>query len=152
MLFMFAASPKSAMAQDASSVDDLAWMSGCWASEGGEKGSGEQWMAPAGNSMLGMSRVVKDGETVGFEFVRIQGTESGGIEFIADPSGQEGASFQMVELSDHEVIFENLGHDFPQRIIYRLMENGNIAASIEGTIEGQLRDVEFPLERAKCPS
>ena len=33
-----------------SSVQDLAWISGCWASVDGEAGSGETWTLPAGGS------------------------------------------------------------------------------------------------------
>ena len=29
----------------------LAWLAGCWASEGAEPGSGEQWMPPAGGTL-----------------------------------------------------------------------------------------------------
>ena len=41
----------AAPATETGSVEDLAWLAGCWASIGGEDGSGEQWTSPAGGTM-----------------------------------------------------------------------------------------------------
>jgi hypothetical protein len=144
--------PSLESARKPASVDDLAWLAGCWASVGGEAGSGEQWTAPAGNTLLGVSRTVQNSETVAYEFLRIRETEAGEIEYIAKPSGQEEATFLMVRLSAGEVVFENSGHDFPQRIIYRLKAGGNLEGRIEGEVKGEVRMVEFPMKRVDCES
>ena len=68
---------------EAASVEDLSWLSGCWASVGAEAGSGEQWMAPAGGTLLGINRSVAGSKTVAHEFMQIRETERGEIEFIA---------------------------------------------------------------------
>ncbi len=133
-------------------IDDLAWLSGCWAAANQEAGSGEQWMPPAGGTMIGVSRSVRDGETVAFEFIRIVEREDGGLEFIASPSGQSTTSFFMLSLSDREVIFENPDHDFPQRIIYRLMSDEDLLGRIEGAIDGTERAVDFPMKKIDCES
>jgi hypothetical protein len=132
------------------SVEDLKWLTGCWASVGGEAGSGEQWTMPAGGTLFGVNRTVRNGKTVAYEFMQIRSTDDGGIEFIARPSGQTGASFQMQVLSEDEVVFENPDHDFPQRVIYRLESPGNLAASIEGNVKGEDRTIDFPMKRVDC--
>jgi len=144
--------PSLASAQESASVDDLAWLAGCWASIGGEAGSGEQWTVPAGNTLFGVSRTVQNSETVAYEFLQIRETEAGEIEYIAKPSGQEEATFLMVRLSEGEAVFENPGHDFPQRIIYRLKTGGKLKARIEGEVKGEARMVEFPMKRVTCES
>jgi hypothetical protein len=136
---------------ESASVEDLGWLAGCWASVGAEAGSGEQWMEPAGGTMLGVNRRVKGSETVAHEFMQIRETVSGEIEFIANPSGQSEAAFVLKRLSEVEVIFENPDHDFPQRIIYRL-KGDDLEGSIEGMTEGELRTVDFPLKRVDCES
>ncbi len=132
------------------SITDLAWLSGCWAATDQDTGSGEQWMPPAGGTMLGMSRTVSDGETVAFEFIRIVSTGDGGLVFIASPSGQNTTGFALVSVTDHEVIFENPDHDFPQRIIYRLLSDEDLLGRIEGTINGTARAIDFPLKKMVC--
>ena len=139
-------------AKEPASVEDLAWLAGCWANVGGEAGSGEQWTVPAGKTLLGVSRTVRNSRTVAYEFVQIRETEAGGIEYIAKPSGQSEATFIMVQISESEVVFENLGHDFPQRIIYRLRAGGDLEARIEGEVEGKVRMVDFPMKRVDCES
>ena len=131
-------------------VADLQWLAGCWSQDGREAGSVEQWMAPAGGTMLGMSRTVSGGNTVAFEYLRITEEEGGWIVLIASPSGQETARFRMVSMGTNEVVFENLEHDFPQRIIYRLIASGKLLGRIEGVVDGAQRSADFPMTRADC--
>lgn len=128
----------------------LAWLAGCWASEKAEPGSVEIWMAPAGGTMLGMSRTVKDGRTLAFEFLQIVAGGEKGLVYVAEPSGQRKTSFVLLRHDEHEVVFENLAHDFPQRVIYRRADGGRLAARIEGLRNGALRGVDFPLRREDC--
>jgi len=133
-------------------IDDLAWLSGCWAAADQEPGSGEQWMPPAGGTMLGVSRSVHDGKTVAFEFTRIAEQDDGKLVFVASPSGQKTSSFSMTSISDREVRFENPDHDFPQRIIYRLISDEELLGRIEGTIDGTEKGVDFPMKKIDCES
>lgn len=130
-------------------VSDLGWLAGCWASRGGEPGSQEQWMAPAGGTLLGMSRTVKNGRTVAWEFLQIRETGSG-LAFVARPSGQEEATFPLLRSGERELVFENLAHDFPQRVVYRLDAQGGLRARIEGMRKGRLDTAEFPMDKVDC--
>lgn len=130
-------------------ITDFAWLAGCWDGSSGGRESLEQWMKPSGQTMLGMSRTVVNGKTVAYEFIQLREQE-GEILYIAKPSGQAEASFKLVQYSNHEAVFENPQHDFPQRIIYRLEKDGSLAAAIEGTSKGKLKRIDFPMKRAKC--
>ena len=145
LIIVAAASPSRAV-----SISDLHWLAGCWASVGGEAGSGEQWMPPAGESLLGVSRTVKKGKTVAYEFLQIREVEPGKIAYIAQPSGQPEATFPLKSAGEREVVFENPEHDFPQRVIYRLEADGVLRAGIEGLSKGQARTVDFPMKKVDC--
>jgi hypothetical protein len=127
-------------------ISDLASMSGSWASMIAEPGSGELWMPPAGGTMLGVSRMIRDGKTVEHEFLRIKETE-GKIVYIACPSGQAETEFTLVSSGRTKAVFEHPAHDFPQRIIYELIPEGNLSAKIEGIIDGKLKAIDFPMKR-----
>ena len=132
-------------------IDSLAWISGCWEQndEAKKRFGSEQWMRPAGNSMIGMSRTVRNGKTVGFEFLRIVQDETG-INYISRPSqNKEETAFKLIKSGPNEAVFENPAHDFPQRIIYRL-DKTNLFARIEGTNNGKVMGIDFPMTRAKC--
>lgn len=130
----------------------LAWLAGCWSAdaEGAEPGSGEQWMPLAGGSLLGMSRTVRQQKTVAFEFMRIAQAADGQVTFFAQPSGKPPVGFPARSLDDTEVVFENLGHDFPQRVIYRFVAPAQLRARIEGLRGGALKRIEFPMVRVSC--
>ena len=132
------------------SIDNFASMAGCW-ERTDKSGSvfSEMWMKPAGNSMMGTGRTVKGGKTVDFEFLRIE-QRTDGIFYVAKPKANaEETPFKLKTSTTNEFIFENLEHDFPQRIIYKL--NGNfMAARIEGTRNGKTMGIDFPSTRTKC--
>jgi hypothetical protein len=132
----------------APNIERLAWLSGCWMQTRPDGLAEEHWMKPSGGSMLGMSRTVRGGRMTEFEFLQIR--EVGGtLAYIAKPSGQPEATFPLKTLADQELVFENLEHDFPQRIIYRRNAEGIVTARVEGTMKGQLRGIDFPF--ARCP-
>lgn len=134
----------------ASDVAALAWMAGCWAPEQGETGSVEHWLPPAGGTMLGMSRTVKKGQTVEFEFMQLRVNAEGKLVFIALPSGQREATFVASHVGKDSVTFENPQHDFPQKVSYRLESDGRLVGRIEGTRGGTVRGIDFPMRRVAC--
>lgn len=144
---VFASATASA---DVADLAKLSWLGGCWQSVGAESGSGEQWTMPAGGAMLGIGRTVKQGKMMTYEFLQIRTLENGVLAYVAQPSGQNTAAFPVVQLTDNEVVFQNLEHDFPQRIIYRLEGTTKLAARIEGSQKGTLRAIDFPMERVSC--
>lgn len=148
VLPLFAVS--AAQVPAAATVDRLAWLSGCWASDSGDAGSEEHWMPPSGGMMLGMNRTVRHGRTVAFEFMRIFESEGESMTFQASPSQQSSASFQLLSVGADEVVFENLDHDFPHRIIYRLVEAERLLGRVEGISKGEHRAIDFPMTRKIC--
>jgi hypothetical protein len=144
-LALFPGSPQAAQR-----VDGLAWLSGCWERAQGSLRGEEQWMRPAGGLMLGMARTLRDGKLVEYEAVRIY-EDGDTLVYAASPSGQAPAEFRAIEVSDGRIVFENLGHDFPQRVIYRRAGADSVVARIEGMRDGSLRGVDFPMRRARCP-
>jgi len=133
----------------APAIARLAWLQGCWEGVAATRVVEEQWMAARGGAMLGMSRTVQDGKLREYELVLIR--EAGGsLVYEAHPSGQPAATFPMKEMTDASILFEDLAHDFPQRIGYRRDDAERITAWIEGTTGGRSRRVEYPYRRARC--
>lgn len=135
-------------AQPVRTSADLAFLTGCWRLDVKGRTVEEQWMAPRGGSLLGMSRTVVDGKTTEFEFLQIRDLPEG-LTYIAKPSNQPEARFVATAAGAGEVVFEHPAHDFPQRIRYRL-EADTLHARIEGTMNGKVRGVDFLYARADC--
>src|SRR4051794_26264292 len=101
----------------AHSAADLAWLTGCWEMSRGGRHVIEQWTPAEGDTLLGVSRTVADGNTIEYEFVVIRKGVNG-LEYVAKPSGQPEAAFAATRISATEAVFENPQHDFPTRITY----------------------------------
>lgn len=133
-------------------IEGLAFMKGCWVIEGPDRKAriDEHWMAPAGGTMIGISRTVVNGRTSGFEYMRLDSSERG-LFFISKPrENSEETAFKLKTFSAGNAVFENLEHDFPQRVIYRSTGPNALTARIEGTQNGKASGVDFPYKRAKC--
>jgi hypothetical protein len=133
-------------------IDSFAFMKGCWAIERPERKVQivEQWMAPAGGTMIGMSRTVRDGKTTGWEYMRIEASESG-VFFVSKPKeNKEETYFRYRPSSGDEGVFENLDHDFPQRVIYSKGGPNMLQARIEGKQIEKSTGIDFRYIRAKC--
>ena len=139
-----------AQTQPKPTINDLSWFAGCWEANMRGNQVNEQWMKPAGGTMLGMARTVTMGKTIEFEFTQIREDKDGAIYYIAKPSSQAEASFKLVKLEHKEAVFENLQHDFPQRIIYRQESDGSLFARVEANDKGKIRGLDYPYKRAKC--
>ena len=127
----------------------LAWLAGCWQLRAGPRLTEEQWLAPRGGTMLGVSRTTRGDTLREYEFLRIR--EAGDtLVYVASPSGQATTEFRASAVTDGLVTFENPAHDFPQRIVYRRVGADSVIARIEGTMRGQARGVDFPFARVRC--
>ena len=130
-------------------IQRLAWLAGCWSLSNGERTVDEQWMAPRAGSMQGMSRTVRAEKLVAHEAVILR--ERGElIDYDVSPSGQARTVFTSISIGDTSVVFENLQHDFPQRVAYQ-RHGDQLLAWIEGPRNGTLRRIEYPYQRVACP-
>jgi hypothetical protein len=131
-------------------IQQAAWLQGCWAFGSGDRTVEETWMPPRGGSMVGMSRTVRKDVLAEYELVVVR-ERAGRLVYVAHPSGQPSAEFVATAVSANRVVFENPGHDFPQRIGYE--RNGaQLNAWIEGAKDGRARRVDFAYRRTACPS
>jgi len=149
-----AVSAVAAEAQSAAPSHDIAragWIAGCWELRAGPRVTQEQWMAPAGGAMVGMSRMVIGDALRDWEFVLL-GPSPAGLAYQVTPSRQSPTSFPATVVTDTLLVFENAANDFPQRIIYRRVGADSLRARIEGSMGGQQRAVDFPYARVACPT
>ena len=111
------ATPTNGVAQGSAKVEQVAWLTGCWEYKTEKRTVEEHWMAPRGHTMLGAGRTVQGEKLLEFEMVLIR-EQDGQLAYESRPSAQPMAVFLSRTIAEREVVFENLQHDFPQRIGY----------------------------------
>ena len=148
MIALVLAAAAAAAPAASGGIDQVKWLAGCWESVDPARGIEEQWMAPRGGTMLGAGRTVRGGKLVEYELVLIK-DDGDRLAYEAHPSGQPSATFLAKETGPTRVVFENLEHDFPQRVGYELTGE-TLNAWIEGTRGGTTKRIDFPYRRATC--
>lgn len=114
---------------NAQTLDDLSWIGGYWTSSENGMTMEELWTTPSAGIMLGLHRDVFPNGRASFEYIRIVQIDDE-VHYVASPGGGPSTSFKLKEVSESKAIFENLEHDFPQRIIYSLTDD-SLTARIE---------------------
>ena len=139
-------------AAEPSELDAAAWLAGCWRVESsdGRNAAEEQWMAPRGGLMVGMSRSVRGGEARGYELLTIRVAE-GRLVYHAVPSGQAPADFPARRAADGRLEFVNSEHDFPQKIAYTRHGDDQVEAAVFGEADGSEPAFVIPYQRVRCP-
>jgi len=126
---------------------DFGWLGGQWCHEAGGELIEEHWLPARGDLMLGLSRTVKAGKTVSFEFLRII-HEGGGTNYLAQPQGAAPTAFRLTASGTGWARFENPRHDFPRRVEYRRTAKG-LHAEIAGPKEGG-GELVIPFDYRPC--
>lgn len=118
-------------------LEAVAFMAGTWCSSGGPDATviEEHYTSPSANLVLGTTRYLRGGTTVGYEVTRIE-MDSTGVVLTPAPSGQAPVPFPLVEASPGSAVFENPDHDFPVRIEYRRRWDTLVARATGGDGEG----------------
>jgi hypothetical protein len=129
-------------------LEALAWLGGSWIIDDGKQRVEEFWSAPADDSMIGMSRTLRDGKTQSFEFMRIAARPDG-VFYIAQPRGKPPVEFALQSWDGTQAVFVNPGNgDHLKRIVYRRNADGTLTARVEGDNDGAAFAEDFPYRRA----
>lgn len=107
----------------------------------------EEWEKVSDSLCIGMSYLVNDGDTIVLETLQLK-YENGKLCYAPTVQTQnEGREilFPLKEFAADEkkFVFENLAHDFPQRIIYHFVDDKTLNARIEGMEDGRMENSDF---------
>ena len=136
----------------AQNLSNVAWLVGTWKMQTKSGAMFEQWRIVDDSTLHGLSyKIQGGGDTVMLESVQLE-TRNGVMHYTPTAFGQNDdkpVPFRIVSSTKHEFVAENLEHDFPQRIIYRLKSEHQLHARIEGTVKGKAKGRDFPYERVE---
>ena len=133
----------------APSLESVGFVSGCWRGAIENGYMEEYYSTPTSNLIIGVTRYVRGGRTVDFEFSRIQASDSG-IVLMPQPRGRAPTSFKLAASDSVSATWENPAHDFPQRILYRREGRDSLVAAIEGPSSTGTRRIEWRMGRVNC--
>jgi len=140
------------IAQPKPLLSDLGFLKGNWTMNTSKGRIVESWKMNSDSGMDGISYSVSSkGDSTLLETIKLY--ESDGNIYY-EPTGygagnDSTVSFRLISANQGVYVFENIDHDFPQKISYQMQSQNNILAWIEGTVNGNFRKIEFPYSRDK---
>jgi flavodoxin len=124
---------------------------GTWQADTGDGIVYEQWERNTVIEMHGKSYGIEGLDTTIYENAKInkQGKDVMFIAIVKDQNKEQPVHFKLISSDNSAFTFENKQHDFPQRVIYRFVNDDSIVARIEGDVKGELKSQEFFYSRVK---
>lgn len=129
------------------SIFELGWLTGTWEGPYRNGQLEECFMRPNGGSLLGVSRIVINGQLVHREYLDFTEREDGRIVLKVTWPERTTAELVLGALREKEAVFDNLVGEMPSRLVYRLGEDLRLVVRVEGTYVSRPVHEEFRLER-----
>lgn len=132
--------------QHKTKLDRIAWLSGFWKMTAPEGTMTESWSRSNDSSYLGIGKYMDTaGNVLTTEEIQIvlRKDELWYIPTVSNQNGGQPVAFKEASFADTMVVFENKGHDFPQRIVYVKKTDNNVLAYIEGEVNGKLERFDY---------
>lgn len=126
-------------------------LQGLWKMETGRGAIYEEWQVKTDDKLGGRSYRINNADTMIMERIElfINGNEIVYRPVVTDQNNQQPVTFKLVSNTDGRYVFENKAHDFPQRVIYKIVSSDSVHARIEGIRNGQERGSDFRYSRVK---
>lgn len=133
------------------SIKQASWLLGNWQNISPQVTTTEIWNKENDSLFTGKSWVIAGKDTVSSEAINMMQTTEGMfyIPVVKNQNNGQPVKFTLTSSSDHQLIFENPSHDFPQKITYTLINNDSLMAEISGSINGKQSAEQFPMSRVK---
>ena len=132
-------------------IKKAGWLTGTWKNSSPDGTSFEIWGVENDTTYSGKSFIVRGTDTLPLETFKLKRTGND-IFFIPTVNEQNGGQpvfFKLTSPIGDKLVFENMKHDYPQKITYTKISNDSILAVISGTILWQTHDENFPMGRVK---
>lgn len=130
-------------------LENALWLIGTWEMDEEFGFLREEWKRQNDSVFIGKSYTTKGKDTMVYETIRLV-IENNDIYYIPRVMTQndgEEIRFKAVQFSPNALVFENVAHDFPQRIEYNMLSKDSLIAEISGMIEGKSEAQPFPMKR-----
>lgn len=125
------------------------WLLGTWQASTKSGITYERWTQVSSSELSGVSFMLNGKDTFVFETIQLleQNNNMYYIPVVKEQNNNKPVKFTLKTISDTELVFENLRHDYPQSILYRKTGDNSMTAEISGKVAGKLKKQTFNMTR-----
>jgi hypothetical protein len=122
---------------------------GLWVTKRANGDIYEQWARADSSRFVGKSYRVVKSDTLVLETMSLyyQQEEIVFAPVAAGQNDEKQVFFKLKSIEGAAFTFENLAHDFPQRIVYNIKSENILHAYIEGQMEAKKKRIDYPYTR-----
>lgn len=127
------------------------WILGNWENKTDEGTLTEAWSKVNDSTFQATSYFIKEKDTIHFETITMQ-QKGDVLNYCATIIGQnndKAVAFKQTNETPKQLTFENLKHDYPQKITYVSKTSVDLVITISGIQQGKLTSEEFIMKKIK---
>ena len=125
------------------------WLLGDWENKMEEGNLSENWVSKDDSTFVGHSYFIKEKDTMSIESIELlqKGEDLFYIPTVKGQNNDKPVTFKLTTATAMEFTFENLAHDYPQKIVYKKAGPNDLIATISGTQQGKKSTESYPMKR-----
>ena len=130
-------------------LEKMDWLIGNWESKLPEGVLTETWKKDNDSTYSGNSFFITEKDTVHFESIKLY-QKADSIIYSTTVIGQNNddpVEFNQTNTTENVFTFENLKHDYPQKIVYKKVNENNLVATISGIQQGKKNSESYPMQK-----
>ncbi|MFV8332134.1 DUF6265 family protein [Flavobacterium sp. GSP14] len=151
LLLLSIFSCKESDANEKEKIKAANWILGNWESKSDEGKLTESWSKVNDSTFQATSYFIKEKDTIHFETITLQQKDDV-LTYSATVLGQnndKAVAFKQTNETPKQLTFENLKHDYPQKITYTHKTTIELAVKISGIQQGKPTSEEFIMKKIK---
>nr|WP_315232047.1 DUF6265 family protein [uncultured Flavobacterium sp.] len=151
LLLLVIVSCKNSDSNKNEKIKAASWLLGNWENKSADGTLTENWEKVNDSTFQAQSYYIKEKDTVHFESIILQ-QKGENLTYTATVKGQNNDKpvvFKLTTATDKQVSFENLKHDYPQKISYSQITPDSLVAKISGIQQGKPSSEQFSMKKIK---
>ncbi|MDI5898437.1 DUF6265 family protein [Flavobacterium yafengii] len=132
-------------------IKAASWLLGNWENKSADGNLTENWEKVNDSTYQAQSYYIKEKDTLHFESITLQ-QKGENLTYTATVKGQNNdkpVAFKLTIGTEKQLAFENLKHDYPQKISYTQITPDSLVAKISGIQQGKPSSEQFSMKKIK---
>lgn len=130
-------------------IEKVSWLIGNWENITEEGKLSETWEKKNDSTLVGESYFIREKDTLHSERIEVlqKGEDLLYIPTVKGQNNDKPVTFKLTLATENEFTFENPAHDYPQKIVYKMVNANSLVATISGKQQGKNSTESYPMTK-----
>jgi len=129
----------------ADKLNPAQWIIGSWEQKTDKGILTESWQRQNDSVFVGSCYFINESDTLHSETILLE-QRADSITYSANVKGQnndKAVPFRLTTANTNSLVFENLKHDYPQKIVYQKNKSNGLVVTISGILQGKKNEEKY---------